>query len=203
MSVHRFRLSLVLIITVALIGPTDAFIGNIGQTIVDGIKSAFWGAVYGIGSAIKNFILWSARTIKSAVLYVAADMVEAVSAAGSAIRQRASSNLDGVFGVFNTGQRELLIQMMSTAPLPKEYYLRPFDLDGELAHLDALIDFVLGLSITALCFVSLVTLGFVGLFALYRSMRHEQEFLLDFETNMESKLKEALEEHKKLKFAEL
>lgn len=69
----------------AFIGPTEGFLGNIGQSIVDGIKSAFWGAVYGIGSAIKSLILWSARTIKDAVLYVAANMVEAASAAGSLI----------------------------------------------------------------------------------------------------------------------
>lgn len=93
--------------------------------------------------------------------------------------------------------------MMATGPLPKEYYLLPFDLEGELAHLDDLIDFVLGLAIATLCFVSIVTLGFVGLFVMYRSMRREQEFLLDFETNIESKLKEALEEHKKQRFSEL
>ena len=197
------KLIIFLLVSASLFHVCHGFgLGNIGDAITNGIKSAFWSMVYGIGNALKSTTIWAAKKIKDTVSTVATDMFAALSAAGEGVRQKANATLSEIADDVNINQTAVLLKMMHTGPLPMEYYLRKIDLEDELQFLDELVEMIKNLTIVCGSILGFCVLCMLVLFCCYCMTKKDLQKVDELEKETTEKLAKQEVKRKKKKFQE-
>lgn len=130
---------LFLTVTASLsINVTEAFIGNIGESIAQGIKDLFWGAINGIKTLVLAFMAWVAASVQNFFQDTLKDILYAIESAGSALREHVGDTVGDLVG-FQDDQDKitvLLLKLAEKGELPLRYYLDSLDLEIEFRLLD-------------------------------------------------------------------
>merc|ERR1739848_693871 len=112
--------NIILVFLIFQVNSCHAFIGNIGQQIVDGIKNAFVGFFNFIADGIVSLIKWIGVSLKDEVIHLSEDISEALSITTDLVSSQANKTLDGIFGtaggVFNT--KKLIMNFMYKGEIP-------------------------------------------------------------------------------------
>ena len=131
--------------------PGECIFGvNIGEAILNGLKSAVLGLFNWVYKTVKDAIVWAATKIRDQVTKTATDMFAAISAAGAGVRRAANQTLQEIFDTVKINQTDVLLKMMHTGPLPPEYYFRKVHVDEEIKFLDLIVDIIRWMTFGAL-----------------------------------------------------
>ena len=108
------------------------------------------------------------------------DMQHALQAAGEAISKKTNETLGEFFSGKNSetaenikGQTAIILTLLHTGDLPPEWYLRPVDLDEEIAHFNHLCDIAIALAVFLISFLTVCLLVLCGLAIEYCRLKTE------------------------------
>ncbi len=184
----NYKLAVLFLLSANCFQCSECFLANIGESITNGIKSAFWWAVNGVASAVKNTTIWAANKIRNTVSVMATDMFAALAAAGEGVRDKANETLSEIVDSVKLNQTAVLLKMMHTGLLPKEYYFRKIYVDVELAFLDQQVELIRNLAIVCGVTIGACVICMFALFCCYCMLKKDMQKLDELEKEKVKKL---------------
>lgn len=147
-----------------------------------------------LGCCRKYVAVKTAESVRA----LATDMLAALSEVGSEVSAKANDTFSQIFSLASLNTTQRVLGLMHRGQLPLEYYLRPIDVEVEMAFLDSIVDKMEVTIIVCSLVTTVCILLCCGLLCSFLSSRSDVRKANEEEEKAVSELGAAEEQKKKL-----
>lgn len=153
------------VVLLSRVDGAEAVFGNIGASLVQGLKDLFWGAVNGVKNLFVDLLTGIAASVQYFFEDTLSEILYAIESAGKALEDHTEDTVHDLVGGFQEDQdklTQLLLKLAEKGELPLKYYEHTLDLDSEFDFIDQSLVGVETFGATLLTILGIIILFWIG-----------------------------------------